>query len=427
MINRELIKENNSVINKEKVFPFAKVEQLLTVNEKLRTLVEKSKDRNQASNLASETFQKSFRDYSLNHSFVTNTTTNKGPVSDSREVTIRGEIPDQVELLKAEVSNLHQENSKLKVAAETNKLFNFQINSLQKQLNDSENRNKQLEAEVNSVKAENIQLKRDLNEYANSDYKRENIWLKSELARKDGELSRCEDVINHFQRIAVAMEDWQREKEIYERAIEERSQEILTLKKRIDILEPLHRENQLIKQRYFLLRTATEFLRNKIDDQNVTMNKMQQLINADELLDVEVDIRKLVAQRDVLAAQNERMKKPIKEKILNLDQLKLRLSTELQDFEQLKKSFRQLDDPSSTTSRQDFNKTREGLTKTLELRKSAMMGFHVALEDVDMLRGEMVDMRKELKEVKSEANSEQVVTVSHSVIDEPKSSHKDFN
>ena len=50
MINRELIKENNSIISRERVFPFKKVEQLLLVNEKLRILLEKSKDRKQASN-----------------------------------------------------------------------------------------------------------------------------------------------------------------------------------------------------------------------------------------------------------------------------------------------------------------------------------------------------------------------------------------
>lgn len=210
------------------------------------------------------------------------------------------------------------------------------------------------------------------------------------------------------------MEELQRDRDIFEKVIDERDEEIQALKQKIDSLEPLTKENKLLKQRYFLVRTASELLRNRIEEQHVMMDKMQKLVNTDELLDVEIDYRKLAAERDVLAAQNERMKKPIKEKVLKLDLLKLKLSAELEEVENLKNSIRHLDEsqviskfghsPLKTPMGQESGRSRDELVKTLEQRSSTMRNLHNRWKDVETIKIQLDDMNRELERVKSEEN-----------------------
>lgn len=411
MINRELIKENNSLVNTERTFSFKKVEQLLEINEKLRVLLEKSRAQKQDTPFGVDIFPKSSKPNSANQSFLTSKV---ATATASREETIRNEFLEQIDSLKLQVSMLQKENSKYKTQLEAAKATDSQIQTLRNKLKELETHNQQLESEVKSAGAEINRLKSVSIAHTSQDD--EVPKLKEELAEISEELHKYREYIPP---LLAKMEELQRDKEILEKAIDERSQENEMLQKKVDSLEPLAKENKILKQRYFLVRTASEMFRNRIEEQNVLIEKMQKMINTDEILDVEIDIRKIMAERNVLAAQNERIKKPITEKILKLDMLKLKVSTEIEEFENLKRSIRQLDDSVvlARDSGHDFTKARDSLVKTLELRKSTMKDFQTALQDVDTIKEQLNDMHKELKEVKSEMNTEQDPHSSHSYDD----------
>ena len=411
MINRELMKENNEIIQKERVLPFKKVEELLSVNAKLRALLtlRSPKNTKQESILVTEAFPTST---TKDPSFVQVTQTSRDPVAESQQPSTRNEYTEEIEALKLKIAGLEHQNEDLKKKVQAAQASNFLLKSLETKLKKSEEQNAQLRSQAEQSAAELAKLKAELAE--NKEIEKEVSLLKAEFAKKDEEIRSFKEYIYKTQALLSQMEELQRDRDIFEKVIDERDEEIQALKQKIDSLEPLTKENKLLKQRYFLVRTASELLRNRIEEQHVMMDKMQKLVNTDELLDVEIDYRKLAAERDVLAAQNERMKKPIKEKVLKLDLLKLKLSAELEEVENLKNSIRHLDEsqviskfghsPLKTPMGQESGRSRDELVKTLEQRSSTMRNLHNRWKDVETIKIQLDDMNRELERVKSEEN-----------------------
>ena len=69
------------------------------------------------------------------------------------------------------------------------------------------------------------------------------------------------------------------------------------MEQQLDDLEMYKKENKILKQRYFLMRTASEMVRQRNEAQAATIEHLQKLVSMEEMLDVEIHIRNLLEER----------------------------------------------------------------------------------------------------------------------------------
>lgn len=438
MINRELIKENNNLLKKNNVIPVSKVEKLLEVNETLRTKLEKLR----ADGIPTTPVKSVSRNYFPSENIVTPSTQRTGVLisTQSCEVTARwefdtqktdreiiGELRQQLNSLKDEKDRallkyklLHNFDQEKKELDTKMRFLNAEKERLQKSLSlkneeikKLENERTQTNQDLQHMSTELTQLKSELALWKYK-YERDVKELETVVEKKDEEIKEYKERLNSLESCVDYLETIQRDKEIYEKALDDRSNEIEALKLRIESLEPLEKENKLLRQRFFLVRTAGELLKHQNEENIKRMEALQEVVSTGEILDVEVSIRKLMEERDVLAAQNERMKKPLQEKILKLDMLQFKVHSELEEFENWKKSLKQLDESQGFLSPIAFmgdvasesGKFKDEVMKTIDQKTMSLKNFKEALKDVNTIKSQMENMTRELEELNDEDGSE---------------------
>ena len=406
--NRELTRENSKLSSRLKVVSASNVEKLLRVNEKLREELEKielSVSLANTARISSKSF--TFRD-GLSEQF--NQTT--GLLSPYfADMTTRFDTETQ-KADKELIVELKQQIHDLKLEKE----------ELVKQrgLTDSSRKEKELEERIKSLESEKIQLGKDIGlkqeteqrlkkelEASRAGFERDVKKLTETIEKQQKEIDFYRERLNELQPYVVLANSFQRERELLGKTIEEKYKEIADLKTRVEALEPLQKENKLLKQKYFIIRTAGELLKQRNEEQIKRMDQMQQLVDTEELLDTEINIRQLMEERDLLAAQNERMTKALKDKILQLDILQFKVSSELEEFQNLKKSLLALDESQLLTSSRIFRndltpesgRFRDETVKALGQRAGVMKGFQAALKDVEVVKDFMESMNRELREL----------------------------
>lgn len=196
--------------------------------------------------------------------------------------------------------------------------------------------------------------------------------------------------------------------------------EIGDLTSRIKTLNVNGVQNKELMKRYFLARTAAQMFSNRNANLSAQLDQMARMIHTDDILDTEIQVRKLLDERDMLMSQNQRMKAPLENLTKNVDIMKEQVEGKLEEINSLCRSYVSEDRFNQKTpdlkSSREFNfgelsttsrtgnlssPAKSDLIRFLDDKASELKGYESNFRDFERFKENVSQMESELKQVQN--------------------------
>lgn len=416
---KKLERENADLSTNKKVLHFNKVESLLKANEELRMIC--------SSSLSARGYGETFRDTrgeleelaglrirvtelskendSLKHTLRTSENHSQSPVRTTNEVN----NPHYTEDIK-------KLESELQIYKARNKQLQRENDALKEKIEHMQNDPciQELESALQNIKEEKASLMRELQQLKQSSQYRQATsprltntndieLLRQTLAQKNTEIADLKQKWMDLHKYKSLYEAVNYELQLTKENLQKKTAMVEDLNFKTRELRNKEIENKELKKRYFLIRTLGQVFQPRIHNLNMQLDQMQKLINIDEVLDAEIEIRKLLDERDILASQNQRLRAPLEVVLKNLDHLKQQVTGRIEEIDTLTKGL-DLDSFEDTqisarSPTERLSVEAAGKLRLLTERASELADFQGRIREFDDLKLSMDQMSKELKQV----------------------------
>ena len=180
--------------------------------------------------------------------------------------------------------------------------------------------------------------------------------------------------------------------------LEKKTTQVEDLSFKVKDLRNKEIENKELKKRYFLMRTACQMFQPKIQSLNNQLEQMGKLVQVDEVLDVEIEIRKLLDERDILVIQNQRLRAPLDKAFQAFEDLKQQIAKRIEEFDNIRQALNYK--PEELMKVKEGNEAEDAeKLKTLQAKAAELAESQVKLREYDGVKADLDQMAKELKSV----------------------------
>lgn len=221
-------------------------------------------------------------------------------------------------------------------------------------------------------------------------------YLRKNLTQKNTEISDLRQKLLGTNRLQSECNGLRLELQRTKENLAKKSAQVDELTFKVRDLKNKEIENKELKKRYFLIRTASQMLQPRIHSLNTQIDLMQKMIKFDEVLDLEIELRKLLDERDILASQNQRLRAPFEKVLKDVENFKEQIKARIDSFDELKSSFEQKNE-------NDVRPGGESGEKCLLLKekKDELVGIQIHLAKFDEIKKVMDQMAKDLRKIQN--------------------------